>query len=133
MQTATTDLICLRQFESSVLFSSIFYFRFVICLQNERGIIVSCRADQNMGVALLEFTMRTAMSGKSRFSSAISVCDNSQSFEIGFSTVAVAQWVSRWNSGHRVVQAEGSTRVEIHINFFSNDFYFSFVRPNGLQ
>ena len=26
-----------------------------------------------------------------------------------FSTVAVAQWVRRWSSDHRVVQAEGSS------------------------
>ena len=34
------------------------------------------RADQNTGGALLEFTMSTAMHGKSRVSSAISVCDD---------------------------------------------------------
>ena len=34
------------------------------------------RADQNTGGALLEFPLRTAMQGKSRVSSAISVCDN---------------------------------------------------------
>ena len=34
------------------------------------------RADQNTGGALLEFPMKTAMHGKSRVSSAISVCDN---------------------------------------------------------
>ena len=32
------------------------------------------RAVQNMGGALLEFPMRTAMDGKCRLSSAISVC-----------------------------------------------------------
>ena len=36
----------------------------------------SKKADQNTGGALLEFAMRTAMHGKSRVSSAISVCDN---------------------------------------------------------
>ena len=73
------------------------------------------------------------MHGKSRLSSAISVCYNSQNFKIGFSTVAIAQWVRRWSSSHRVVQAEGSSPGgEIYqIYFFSNDFYFSFVRPNG--
>ena len=40
----------------------------MICLEN--------RADQNTGGALLEFPMRTAIYGKSRVSSAISVCDN---------------------------------------------------------
>ena len=68
--------------------------------------------------------MRTAIHGKSRVPSALSVSDNKQNFKIGFSTVAVAQWVRRWNSGHRVVQAEGR---------FSSDFYFSSVRPNGLK
>ena len=72
------------------------------------------------------------MHRKSRISYAISVCDNQQKFKIGFSTVAVAQWVKRWSSGHRVVQAEGSSPDGEYTNFFfSNDFYFSFVRPNG--
>ena len=66
-------------------------------------------ADQNKGGALLEFLMRIAMHGISRVSSAISVCDNQQNFEIDFSLVAVAQWVRRWSSGHRVVQAEVSS------------------------
>ena len=57
----------------------------------------------------LEFPMRTAMHGTSRVSSAISVCDNQQNFITSFSTVAVAQWVRRWSSGHRVVQADGSS------------------------
>ena len=34
------------------------------------------RADENTGGALLEFSMRTGMHGKSRVSYAISVCDN---------------------------------------------------------
>ena len=34
------------------------------------------RADQNTDGALLEFSVRTGMHGKSRVSSAISVCDN---------------------------------------------------------
>ena len=38
--------------------------------------IFQTRADQNKGGAFLEFPMRTAMHGKSRVSSAISVCDN---------------------------------------------------------
>ena len=37
---------------------------------------VSDRAGQNKSGAHLEFLMRTAMHGKSRVSSAISVCDN---------------------------------------------------------
>ena len=42
--------------------------------------------------------------------------------------------VRRWSSGHRVVQAEGSSPVGTLIKHFSsNDFYFSFVKPNGLQ
>ena len=48
--------------------------------------------------------MRTTMHWKFRVSSAISVCER-----LVFSTVAVPQWVRRWNSGHRIVQAEGSS------------------------
>ena len=62
----------------------------------------------DQGGALLEFPIRTAMHGEYRVSSAIFVFDNKQNFTIGFSTVAVAQWTRHWNSGHRVVQAEGS-------------------------
>ena len=40
------------------------------------GTLRPSRRDQNTGGALLEFPMRTAMHGKSRVSSAISVCDN---------------------------------------------------------
>ena len=55
-------------------------------------------------------------------------------FKINFSTVAVAQWVRRWSSGHRVVKAERSSAGgDIYHIFFSNDFYFSFVRPIELQ
>ena len=39
-------------------------------------VLAASRADQTTGGALLEFPMRTAMHGKSRVSSAISVCDN---------------------------------------------------------
>ena len=39
----------------------------------------------------------------------ISVCDNEQNFKIYFSTLAVAQWVRDWSSGHRVVQPEDSS------------------------
>ena len=61
------------------------------------------------------------------------------------STVPVAQWIRR---GHRVVQNGGSnpggdhTMVQVEASspggdiyqiFFSNDFYFTFVRPNSLQ
>ena len=51
------------------------------------------RADENTGGALLQFPMRTDMHGKSRVSSAISVCDNQKNFKIGFSTVTAAQLV----------------------------------------
>ena len=48
--------------------------------------------------------------------------------------MAVAQWVRRWSSGHKVVQAEVRARVEIYTNFFfSNDFYFSFVGPKDFS
>ena len=92
------------------------------------------KADQNTGGALLEFAMRTAMHGKSRFSSAISVCDNYQNFKTGSSTVAVTKWVKRWSRGHRMVQAEGSSPSgDIYQFFIDNEFYFSVVRPDGLQ
>ena len=74
------------------------------------------------------------MNGESRVSSTINVRDNLKNFKIGFPTVAVAQWVRCWSSGYRAVQAEGSSPGgHICQCFFSNDFYFSFVRPNGLQ
>ena len=75
------------------------------------------------------------MYGKSRVSPSISACDDQQNFKIGFSAVAVAQRVRRWSYGHRVVQAEGSSPGGDTMPdfFFSNDFHFSFVRPNGLQ
>ena len=73
------------------------------------------RADQNTGGTLLEFPMRTAMQEKSRVSSAIS----------GFSTVALAQWVRRWDSGHRVVQAEGSSPCEDTYQFFAAMIFIS--------
>ena len=66
-------------------------------------------ADQNTGGGLLEFPMRTAICTGNRVSPAISACDDQQNFKIGFSAVAVAQWVRRWSYGHRVVQAEGSS------------------------
>ena len=47
------------------------------------------------------------MHGKSRVSSATSVCDNQQNFNKGFTPVAVAQWVRRGSSSHRVVDAGG--------------------------
>ena len=40
------------------------------------------RADQNMGGAFLEFSMRTVMLGTSCVLSAISVCDNYQNFSL---------------------------------------------------
>ena len=43
--------------------------------RNQLG-AVSARVDQNTDGTLLEFPVRTAMHGKSRVSSAISVCDN---------------------------------------------------------
>ena len=48
-----------------------------------------------------------------------------------FLSLLVAQWVRRWSSNHRAVQAEGSSpRGNVYQTFFSNEFY---VRPNGLQ
>ena len=42
--------------------------------------------------------------------------------------MAVTQWVKRWSSNHRVVQAEGSSRSgDNHQIFFSNEFYFSYM------
>ena len=43
--------------------------------------LIRTRADQNMGGALLECPMRTAMEEKSRVSSAMSVCGNTQNFQ----------------------------------------------------
>ena len=55
-------------------------------------------------------------------------------FTDSFSTVAVGQWVRRQSSDRRVVQAEGSSPGgDTYQTVFSNDFYFSFVRPNRLQ
>ena len=65
------------------------------------------RADQSTGGALLEFPMRTAMHGKSRVSSSISVSNNLKNLEIGFSTVAVR------------------ARVEIYTNYFSAVIFIS--------
>ena len=48
--------------------------------------------------------------------------------------MAVAQWARRGGSSHRVVHAGGSSPGgDSYQFFFTNDFYFSFVRPNGLQ
>ena len=48
--------------------------------------------------------------------------------------MAVAQWVRRWISDHRLVQAEGSSLGgDTYQTFFNNEFYFSFVRPNRLS
>ena len=45
-------------------------------------------------------------------------CEHSQNFTDSFSTVAVAQWVTHWNSDYRVVQAEGSSPGgDIYQNF----------------
>ena len=39
----------------------------------------------------------------------------------------------RWSSGHRVVQAEDLIPGGDIYQFFSTNFYFSFVRSNRLQ
>ena len=59
------------------------------------------RTDQNTGGALMEFSMRTAMHGLSRFSSAISVSDNQQNFTASLSLVTIAQrlGVGLWITG----------------------------------
>ena len=64
------------------------------------------------------------MQGKSRVSSAISVSDNKQNFKIGFSTVAVAQWIRHWNSGDRVVQVESSS-LDVPFSFSALIFLIS--------
>ena len=48
----------------------------VCCIVSVVSLFSNARADQNTGGALLEFLIRTARHGKSRVSSAISVCDN---------------------------------------------------------
>ena len=61
--------------------------------------------------------------------------------------MAVAQWVRRWSSGHRVVQVEGSSpdgdmyqvfvsSMIFQVSFFCSFFYFSDIvilcgRPNS--
>ena len=59
------------------------------------------RADQNTGGALMEFSMRTAKHGLSRFSSAISVSDNQQNFTASLSLATIAQrlGVGLWITG----------------------------------
>ena len=47
------------------------------------------------------------MHEKPRVSSVISVCNNQQTFKEGFLSVALAQWVRRWSSSHRVMHIEG--------------------------
>ena len=47
-------------------------------------------------------------------------------FKDSFSVVAVAQWVRRWNSDHRVVQAEGSSPVGDTYQTFFQQFLFQF-------
>ena len=54
------------------------------------------RADQNTGGKLLEFSMKTALHGTSRVSSAISVCIIYQRFTKALLLGAVARLVSRW-------------------------------------
>ena len=85
------------------------------------------QADQNTGGAVLEFPMRTVMHGKSRVLSAVSVCDNQQNFITGFSIVAVAQWARRRSSGHRMVEAEGSSRGGDLYQLFSAMILFQFL------
>ena len=69
------------------------------------------------GGALLESLIRTAMHGKSRVLSAVffsKINKISDSFSL-----VVAQWVRRWSSNHRVVQAEGSSpRGDVYQFFF---------------
>ena len=49
------------------------------------------------------------MHGKSRVPSAISGYDNQQNFNKSFTPMALAQWVRRGSSSHRVVHAGGSS------------------------
>ena len=84
--------------------------------------IYNIRADQNTRGALLELPMKTVMHEKSRVSSGICL----QNFITSFSTVAAAQWAGRWSSGHRVVEAEGSSPCgDIYTNFFSTVLFIS--------
>ena len=54
-------------------------------LAGERNETVArIRAHQNTGGAILEFLMRTALHGKSRVLSAVSVCHNEQNFKLFF-------------------------------------------------
>ena len=50
----------------------------------------------------------------------------------GFLTVTVAQWVRRWSSGHRVVQAEGSSPGGDTYHIFFSAVIFISVLLQGL-
>ena len=53
--------------------------------------LIPIKANQNTCGALLEYPMRTALHGTARVSSAISVCDNYQSFTAILSLEAIAR------------------------------------------
>ena len=81
------------------------------------------RADQNTGGTLLEFSMRTAMHGTSRVSSAISVSKIKKKSLYSFNS-GIAQWIR----DHRVVKGVGSTHrerrlLELFQQLFLSRFY----------
>ena len=65
----TPNIVSLRQMDAKILTPALL------------ALPSTTRADQNTGVALLKFPMRTAMHGKSRVSSVISVWNNLQNFK----------------------------------------------------
>ena len=70
------------------------------------------------------------MLGKSRLSSATSVCDNLRKFQNWFLNSGV---LSTGVVVTELYKLKVRARLEIHTIFFSNYLYFSFVRPNGFQ
>ena len=91
------------------------------------------RADQNMGGALLELSVRTAMDGTSRVLCAISVCHTKASPQFGH-----LKWYHEWYGVGLLIIGCYQTRVRVHWStvyaFTKNMFllWFSFqfyVRP----
>ena len=83
------------------------------------------KADGNTGDTRLEFPMRTVMHWKSRVLSAISVCNNLQNFKIGFSTVAVPQWLRVGLVITGCCKLKVRDRVELFTKLFSAMIFIS--------
>ena len=83
----------------------------------------------SQGGPLLESPMMTAMHGKSRVLSAISVELKCLQYLFAIiNKISDSFPIWRWSSNHRVVQAEGSSpREDVYQIFVCNDFHFSFM------